>query len=127
MRETSLAAYRAARDKGILSKRRYQVVWALHKLGESTCGEVYQQLCLEMAARNFQNIPPKDSYNPRCAELADAGMLEEGPKRRCRTTGVECTTWKLSGFIPSKPVRRRPLPSIERCSTCHRPWRKAHE
>ena len=116
MKGTSIRAYKQARDKGILSKRRYEVVIALTMMEEpATAREVYEYLKVK-AWKEERRMPPQHSINPRFAELQRNGMVELGPVRACSWTGVETQTWKSTGLIPEKFDVRRP--KRRKCWAC---------
>jgi hypothetical protein len=114
VKQTSIEAYYEANAKGILSQRRFEVIKALFYLVEpSTCREVYEWLIRNDWAG--PSAPPKDSVNPRFAELVYNGMVKEYSVRPCKFTTVEGTTWMLTGHIPYDWKFPDPLPCCEMC------------
>lgn len=95
-RQTSLAAYRAIKESGTLSARRWQAYDALYRQGPMT-GQ-------ELAA--CTKIP---GMWKRCAELSELGLVYEAAVRACRVTGQAAVAWDVTAAMPAPPEEKRQL------------------
>jgi hypothetical protein len=84
MRETSRAAY--ARNKEILTARRWEVYAALYDFGPATRSELMPHVSKKAA----------DDMSPRLAELRGQGVVREVGTRPCRVTGTRVIEWDVT-------------------------------
>jgi hypothetical protein len=91
-RDTSIAAYREIKAKGLLSKARFEVYSTLYKVGPCTAGELFQKM----------NWPIKGSVCARLDELRKMGCVEDRGVRVCDFSGLHATLWDVNSSIPQK-------------------------
>lgn len=103
-RQTSIDAYNEIKEKGLLSKRRFQVYKVLHDFGPLTIREVGEKLPLIH----------ESSLSPRFAELEKSGAIITKKKRPCTITGHTVHVWELTGNIPVKSIK----PKKQKCPHC---------
>jgi hypothetical protein len=101
-RDTSIEAYHAIRDNGLLSKRRFQVYDELYHNGPLTANEV---------VRKYQRTNPniKDaSINGRFSELERIGVIRDtGEVRVDEISGHNCILWDVTSNLPVKPEKKK--------------------
>ena len=88
-RQTSIDAYNAIKENGILSARRWEAYDELYRRGPLTGQEL---------ARNTRT----PGMWKRCSELAKAGVVQEVGTRICEVTGQHAIIWDVTSFIPTK-------------------------
>jgi hypothetical protein len=105
-RATSLAAYRAIQENGLLSKRRFEVYDAIVHHGPITQGETWKE--------HFLNKQRHD-IGPRFAELERRGVIRIVGTRPCRVTGRSAYIYEATDALPIDP----PKEETEDCPHCH--------
>ncbi len=106
MIDTSVDAYREAVYSGIISKRRFQIIEVLYKVGKPlTTSEVFTHLIRDIGLRKLQ----QNSITPRFVELERLGIIEKLPSRPCSITSILCHPWELTGRIPGSKKERSEL------------------
>lgn len=99
VRDTSIEAYRAIEESGLLSQRRHQVYKTLFEYGPCTANEL---------AKNFWKmefkIPRNVNLNivTRLGELRDLGVAKEVRTRQCSITGMNVIEWDVTSNLPIK-------------------------
>lgn len=99
MRDTSIAAYNAIRDNGLLSHRRMQVYEYIYRNGPCTTKAVTDYLTAKSNLRS-------DSFRPRFAELEKMGVLKTIGETTCKQTGRYVLLWDVTSELP-KPLEKR--------------------
>jgi hypothetical protein len=99
MEPTSIESYYKAVESGFISEKQRQVItYFCDSRGESvTQGEVN---------RYFKDT--NRSYAPRFKELENAGVIQCVGTKYDHLTGRNVKSYKLTGKIPTAPVKRRP-------------------
>lgn len=95
MRETSLDAYRAIRDSGILTNMQFEAYSMLHEHGPLTGSEM-------------DDLAKNPSFHKRVSELEAAGVVVTQRLRICRVTGLLVHEWQVTGMMPQKVSRQAP-------------------
>ena len=95
-RRTSLEAWRAINQNGLLSKRRLEVYNVVFDFGPLTSAEAFRIL--------NQNKPMGaiTSSRARFTELRDAGVFYEVRERFCNATGRLAIEWDVTENLPIK-------------------------
>lgn len=94
MRQTSIDAYNAIKESGLLGKRQKHAYNVLYKDGPLTGNELSE----------LMRIPGQWK---RCSELKKRRLAIEVGKRPCRVTGRECLTWDVTSNMPVPYVREK--------------------
>lgn len=92
IRQTSIDVYHQIVEKGLLSKRRWQVYSCLFEHGPMTQNETY----VKLGVPNLQ----QSSVMPRFAELKNMGVIREIGTRKCTITGHEVLEWDVTDQLP---------------------------
>lgn len=92
VRRTSLLAYTAIKNNGLLSKRRWETYGALYEHGPVTASE----LCQKAGVTGLWK---------RLSELKQFGLVMEVGQRTCAVTGMTATLWDVTDHIPAEFVR----------------------
>jgi hypothetical protein len=97
VRQTSIAQYAHLRDTRTLAKRRASVLKAVAALKNRT--GVWPTSCEVQQWLVWQREIPADGnpnhVRPRLHELAEMGVIERGPKRPSRSSGLTVLTWQV--------------------------------
>jgi hypothetical protein len=102
-RLTSIEAYQKMKDRGLLSKRRLEVLEALVKIKiPSTQNEVYRWMVEHQKTRAQIN-----GVNPRFAELEARKVIASSGFRKCAVTGERCMVWIVTGNLPVAPEPKK--------------------
>lgn len=93
MQSTSVAAYAAAENSGLLGKLQLQVLKIVTEHGPITQGEAWSE-----------HAPDRQRHDvcPRFAELVKKGVITHVGTRKCRYTGVEGNLYIATGAVPKK-------------------------
>ena len=107
-RRTSLEAWRAINQNGLLSKRRLEVYNVVFDFGPLTSAEAFRIL--------NQNKPMGaiTSSRARFTELRDAGVFYEVRERFCNATGRLAIEWDVTENLPIKKKKRKRI----KCAHC---------
>lgn len=94
-RATSEEAYRAIKENGLLSCRRFQAYDALYRFGPLT------------AAECWRHCPGTqiDSIRPRMAELRRLGVVRETGRTKCSMTGMTVILWDVTSSLPFSDLK----------------------
>ncbi len=106
VRETSIAAFNAIKENGLLSKRRFQVYDFVFHNGPVTARQVTKALL-----RQGEN---SGNFATRLSELRTAGVVREVGKVLDPETGMSVLSWDVTAKLPvkfDKPVEHK-------CPTC---------
>jgi hypothetical protein len=97
-RETSIAAYHAVEDSGLVSRMRLVVLKILAEHGPLTANELRQH-----------GDPKINSgiYTTRFSELRRMGLIYEVEQRPCAITGVTAISWDLTGETVAKKLTKK--------------------
>jgi hypothetical protein len=109
-RETSIRAFYAAIDAGVIETRRAQVYVGLEALGVATYNEVYEHL---KQMGQMRGLRYDSNTHARVTELRDLGLIREVGERPCRVTGQTCITWEV---VPESEYAGMAI--IHRCDRC---------
>lgn len=104
MRRTSIDAYHAVMESGLLGERQKQAYDVLYKHGPLTGNELSK----------IMNLPGQWK---RCSELKKRDLTIEVGERECRVTGRICIIWDVTDNPPRKSddtVRESSRQKIER-------------
>lgn len=97
VRQTSVAQYAHLRDTGTLARRRDSVLRAVAAIYNAT--QQWPTSCEVQRWLSERGEIPNDGNpnhtRPRCHELAAMGVLERGPKRQSKVTGISVLTWQV--------------------------------
>lgn len=96
-RETSVQAYHAIRDNGLLGKLQLAVYEYLFNHGPLTAKEITVAF---QANRHAQSAPWK-----RLSELVRAGLVREVGTVKCRYSDQEVIQWDVTDKIPDKKIK----------------------
>jgi len=98
-RETSIAAYHAVEESGLVSRMRLVVLKILAEHGPLTANEL----------RRYGN-PEINSgiYTTRFSELRRMGLIYELEQRPCEITGINAISWELTGNTVAKKLTKEP-------------------
>jgi hypothetical protein len=110
VRETSIAAYNAIKDNGLLSGRRFEVYEFLFQHGPCTGNELLAKMKLEIDRFNG-NAP---NVVTRLGELRDFGVVRELGTRKCNITGMTVTVWDVTDKLPTKAA----IQPKRKCTAC---------
>lgn len=110
IRQTSIEAYHAIKESGLLSRRRFQVYDILFHHGPLTAGEVFQ---LGLQEGTWSRAV-KGGICARLTELRDVGVAEEKGTRTCSLSGQKTILWDVTPRLPIKFDK----PKKHRCQTC---------
>lgn len=91
MRQTSLLAYTAIKESGLLGKRQKQAYEVLYAHGPLTGNELSE-------------IMKISGQWKRCSELKKRGLAIEVGERDCRITGNLCILWDVTDNLPRKAI-----------------------
>ena len=97
MRSTSLQAYTAIKEGGLLSQLRFEVYEKIVEHGPMTANEMW--------GFYFKESRQAHSISPRFSELESMGVLYQLMERKCRYTGNNAIVWDVTDNLPSKPVK----------------------
>lgn len=109
IRKTSIEAYRAIMDNGLLSKRREQVYDCLYTYGPLTRNQLSELL----RVRYHVTINP-NLVSSRLVELRDFGCAYEVKETVCPQTGMTVILWDVTENLPVKPAKK----AVEECTAC---------
>ncbi len=98
-RQTSIEAYHAAVESGLVNRRRGQVLEIIAYNGPVTANECWKIL-ENQKGRRFR-------YGSRFSELREMDLIDEVETRDCNVTGRRCIVWEISGRSP-KPLPKKP-------------------
>ena len=102
-RQTSIEAYRAIRDGGLLSEQRFRVYEYLFNYGPMTGNEINEALT------DPDCVSP--SYHKRLSELKDLGVVRETGERHCKVTGRNAIAWDVTDRLPKPKPARTGIPA----------------
>lgn len=111
VRRTSVEAYHAIQENGLLSLRRWQVYEVLYDIGPATGGEVFK----EMLRRHGLGIPSNSNTITRLGELRERGVVEEMGIRQCSVSGQRVLLWDVTDKLPSKIKKKK----RRKCEVCN--------
>lgn len=111
IRQTSIHAYNAIKENGMLSRRRWQVYDSLFRHGPLTGSE------LMLKIRNDHNVPIATNTNvtTRLGELRSMGVVYEIRERDCSITGQKVIEWDVTDRLPAKLEK----PKRIKCAHCN--------
>lgn len=92
-RSTSIQAYQAMLQSGLLGARQKQAYAVLFHFGPLTGNELSARM----------KMPGQWK---RCSELKKRGLVTEVGERNCSITGINCITWDVTSNVPQKPFTR---------------------
>lgn len=95
-RQTSIDAYNAIKDSGLLSKRRFEVYAVLFEHGPLTGGELSELLPKKISRTIGSNV------HARLSELTERGVVMEIGYRICSVSGQRVILWDVTNNLPSK-------------------------
>ena len=98
MRPTSIAAYNAIRQNGLLHGLQFLVYCKLAEYGPMTASAV-----AEMIPGHRIN-----SINPRFAELQRKGVVQAAGETLCPVTGRQTVAWEITDQLPTETERHTP-------------------
>jgi len=104
VRQTSIDAYNAIKNNGLLSHRRWQVYDILFRLGPLTGREVFNKI-----ENGFTTHTAA-----RLTELRNLGCISEIGRRICSVTGMEVILWDVTDRLPLKLEK----PKRHKCPYC---------
>ena len=93
-RETSIIAYNAIKDSGLLSKLKWRVYDYLYKFGPLTAKQI--NIRLGCATTN------SGVYTTRLSELRRIGVVEEVGRIECEYSGQKVILWDVNKNLPIK-------------------------
>lgn len=94
VRQTSIDAFNAIKDSGLLSTRRWQVYEYLFKNGPCTAKQVTGNL--------RSGLQDSGGYNTRLSELRRMGVVQEVGKVECPESGHNVILWDVTDKMPKK-------------------------
>jgi len=98
IRQTSIDAYNAIRDNGLLSERRWQVYDVLYDIGPATGGEVFK----EFKKRYGITAPTNSNVTTRLGELRQMTVVMELGVKACTVSGQRVILWDVTANLPLK-------------------------
>lgn len=107
VRGTSLAAYNAIKENGLLSARRFQVYEIIFKNGPVNCRQI-----IEIASKG--NVTNTGAFSGRLSELEKLGVIAEHHTGPCPITGHETVFWIATEKLPVKWEK----PQRVKCCQC---------
>ena len=114
-RSTSIEAFNAIRDGGLLSKMRWETYAALYRIRPATAGEISEELTRGGTPAGGGRAGP-GNVSARLVELQELGVVQEVGQRTCRVTGRDVILWTTTDQLPSGKIERngpvRPKPEI---------------
>lgn len=93
VRRTSVDAYNAIKQNGLLSERRWQTYDVLYKFGPATAMEL---------RKYFPKGHVDSQIRARLNELRELGVAYEVKERPCGVTGHVVIEWDVSDGLPLK-------------------------
>lgn len=101
-RETSIEAYYAIRDSGLLSRRRFEIYEILALHGPLTANQAFQHLERNRAGKfRFDS-----NTRARLTELREFGVITEIGTQKCSVSGMNTILWEITGRLPVKPAKK---------------------
>lgn len=91
-RQTSIEAYRNIKEKGLLSRRRFEVYSYVFNHGPISANE----MCRDMLRQGLTF----SSYNARFSELRDIGVLQEVGFKTDEITNQKVIVWDVTSALP---------------------------
>jgi hypothetical protein len=98
IRKTSIEAYRAIIESGLLPRRRLEVYQFVYEHGPTTIRETWKALGPERTT---------GSYSTRFSELRDQGVIEEIGERFDPVTGMTVILWDVTAELPKAIERKK--------------------
>lgn len=104
-RQTSVEAYNAIKESGVLGEREWQTYHILFNYGPMTQAECWDKM------PRFAHVPQR-SITPRFARLLRKGFIkfleEDGKplKRHCKVSGRKCMVWDVTNASEAKPEQK---------------------
>lgn len=110
MRQTSIEAFNAIRDNGLLTGLQFEIYEILFQHGPMTAGEAAQVYRSRHAHTNRQ----RNEIAKRVSDLRAFGVVREIGSRPCRATGMRVLVWDVTDRLPERDsVRLRPCPTCD--------------
>lgn len=106
IRQTSIEAYQQIKDRGLLSKRRWEVYDVVYHHGPLTAGEIGRKMPSYRASVSTADR----NIHARLSELRKMGVLTEVRERDCTVTGMRVIEWDVTDKLPvsfEKPVKTK--------------------
>ena len=101
VRDTSIAAYNAIKNNGMLSRRRWQVYNWLYQYGPCTHNELFRHVVRGDKKLSNANI------SARLNELRERGVASEVGQRPCSISGHTVIVWDVTSKLPVEPLKRK--------------------
>lgn len=95
-RQTSIEAFKAIEERGLLSRRRWEAYEALFNHGPFTASEGAQHVSMR-----------KNDLSSRLHELVAWGVAREVGTKECSITGLEVIVFDVTSGMPSRPPVRK--------------------
>lgn len=99
-RQTSIDAYNAINESGLLSSARFQVYDALYSCGPATAMQIFNFMNKRRGNKVAANV------YARLSELRDFGVVRETGTIKCETTGMSVIQWDVTSNLPVKPEHK---------------------
>jgi len=99
IKSTQYDAWKEINENGMLSALRLKVYNCIYENGPVTISEVLQILN-DGTGRN------SGSYTGRFSELETLQVIEVVNERKCRITGNNCVTYRVTRSLPVKPPKK---------------------
>lgn len=103
IRETSVEAYNTIRDKGMLSKRRWEAYDGLYKYGPCTGNELLRKIINQ--ENGYHAVRTQTNIITRLSELRDMGCVKELGDTTCSVTKMKVILWDVTNNLPKKLTR----------------------
>ena len=99
-RRTSIVAYHAVIDSGVVGRRQKEVYQVLYDRGPMTTNEIFRAIH-GVTSINQPNI------HARCRELCDLGLIEEVGTKICQFTKKRVIVWDVTDQLPVKSQKQK--------------------
>ncbi len=99
-RRTSIEAYHAIKEGGLLSYRRMQIYEVLYEHGPLTANEIFRMI-IGKSSINQANVPA------RLNEMREMGCVEELGEKQCSVTNNNVILWDVTGRIPIRIEKKK--------------------
>ncbi len=96
IRETSRMAYNFIKERGLLSKRRFQVYELVYTFGPLTMNQLLEKANMMYGNKN------SGVYSTRLSELRDVGCLQELGTTICPISKRKVILWDVTEKLPQK-------------------------
>lgn len=112
MRQTSIEAFNAIRENGLLTGLQFEIYSILFDHGPMTAGEAAQVY----RSRHPQTNRQRNEIAKRVSDLRAVGVVREIGARPCKASGMRVLVWDVTDRLPEREsVRPTACPTCGGC------------